>query len=293
MKIKKCQICGSSDFEEIKKENNFKLLRCLRCGLVFLGDLPSEARLDGFYNVFFNENDEKLWQRFNEKIFKLAKKRILRRKNKGSLLDIGCGYGFFLKLMKEERFDVYGVEMANKPSEFAKKNLKLKVINLDFNEISMTRKFDVVTLWWFLEHVPDPKKTLIKVRKLLKNDGILFLRVPNIDFILFVNKFSFLEPFFNRMLNPVSGKNHFFEVLGAPHHLFGFNPGNLTMLLRQIGFKKIKIYLEGSIKTGVTSRDFFEKILYNFNFLVMFLTRGRIIFYHDFMIEARVGKEGK
>lgn len=291
MKKTICFICSSKEFYYIKRENKLRLVRCRNCGLVQVKDVPQERELKKFYTKFHKEKDEKLWQRFNRGIFELAKRRIIREKGKGDLLDIGCGYGFFLRLMKEAGFNVTGIEIARGPASYVARNLNIKVINADFNKVNFKKKFDVITLWWVLEHLPYPEKTLSKVKKTLKKNGILILRVPNVNFILFVYRFRFLGPYLNFMINPVAGKKDFFEILGAPYHLFGYNPKNLTKLLRNLGFSKVKVFLDGEIKTGIFTRDLLERLLYYFSRILMIVTSNRLIFYHDFMIKASVNKE--
>ncbi|MGV6827964.1 MAG: class I SAM-dependent methyltransferase [Flavobacteriales bacterium] len=98
------------------------------------------------------------------------------KKGKGDLLDIGAGTGDFLLQSKNQSWNVTGVEPNQKAKELAqKKGLTL------FNSLADVeqQKFDIITLWHVLEHLPDLEKTIFKIESLLKPSGVLIIAVPN------------------------------------------------------------------------------------------------------------------
>lgn len=101
------------------------------------------------------------------------------------LLDIGCGTGEFLKSAFTKGWEVTGVEPNDKASELAllkldqNKNIFTSIDELITN--IPNKKFNVITLWHVLEHVPDYNETIIKIKSLLEPDGILIVAVPNIN----------------------------------------------------------------------------------------------------------------
>jgi ubiquinone/menaquinone biosynthesis C-methylase UbiE len=139
-----------------------------------------------------------------------------------SLLDVGCGNGMFLLGMRQRGWQSFGTEIApafhlqDQAAEFIKKG-ELK--NIDFPD----NFFDVITMWHSLEHVNDPLGYLIKARRILKNDGVLVVEVPNFQ--------SWQARFFK--------KNWF--GLDVPRHLFHFSPKSITNFLLRAGFKEIRI----------------------------------------------------
>ena len=109
----------------------------------------------------------------------LKSKRNLVNKlsrGRGTLLDIGAGSGAFCEIIKQNSWEVYGVE----PNEKARKIAAQKNIFLQQSiENFKGQQFDVVTLWHVLEHLPDLENTIIAIQELLTTNGILIVAVPN------------------------------------------------------------------------------------------------------------------
>ncbi len=99
------------------------------------------------------------------------------KKGNISVLDIGCGDGGLLKIVKERGGVAIGAELsktrAQKAREFG------KVYEGDFVELDISEKFDVVIASEVLEHIPGPNAALQKIRKLMKSNAILIVRLPN------------------------------------------------------------------------------------------------------------------
>ena len=94
----------------------------------------------------------------------------------GLLLDIGAGTGDFLKLAKDNGWDVKGVEPNAGASNLAKqKNLEI----YESIEKLSGQTFNVVTLWHVLEHLPDLEAVIQKIEALIKPGGTLIVAVPN------------------------------------------------------------------------------------------------------------------
>lgn len=118
-------------------------------------------------------------------LYQLVKKWSLQKKTKlilqlnngvGSLLDVGAGTGEFLKVAREKSWSVQGMEPNENARNLAsEKGIELRASLDDFNE----SKFDVVTLWHVLEHIPDLEDTIERLSKLVKPTGNLIIAVPN------------------------------------------------------------------------------------------------------------------
>ena len=92
------------------------------------------------------------------------------------VLDYGTATGEFLYFLSQETFSVSGVEPNKKAREQANLLLGDKV-RVSIDEID--DKFDVITLWHVLEHLPHPEKTIGQLKEKLAEDGILIIAVPN------------------------------------------------------------------------------------------------------------------
>jgi len=98
-----------------------------------------------------------------------------------SVLDAGCGDGFWLEILRDLGFyDLLGVDLSH-PLLMRAKNKGLRVAQYDVSNMSFRRKFDVVIMCDVLEHLPDIKMALNCVYDALKEDGLLYLIVPVYD----------------------------------------------------------------------------------------------------------------
>ncbi|HWB12498.1 MAG TPA: class I SAM-dependent methyltransferase [Pirellulales bacterium] len=143
--------------------------------------------------------------------------RLLRRiagNGEGKrLLDIGCGDGHFLLEAQRRGWQVSGTEI--EPEQGRSHGLDIRAA---VEEFGPDERFDCVTLWHSLEHLPKPLDTLHRVNELLKPGGDLLISVPDAS--------GFQARLFGR---------HWLH-LDVPRHLFHFNWQSLSRLLERSGF---------------------------------------------------------
>ena len=102
--------------------------------------------------------------------------RLIQRYAKGSksLLDIGAGTGDLLVAARKDGFQVAGVEPNSNARQLAlKKGLHLN------QQIDFDQSFQIITLWHVLEHFKEPGNQISRIKNSLKEDGTLFIAVPN------------------------------------------------------------------------------------------------------------------
>lgn len=237
MKKNKCIFCGkdeflflynardinqpSAEFQEI-----FKVLKCKNCGLVY-----TDAKINNFEKFYKEEFRDKTGKRFHgifEKVVNhIEKKRVnklLKYKKNGRILDVGCGRSIFLKELKKRGWDVYGIEIFEENVNFLKKEYNIQMFNGDFCKIDLPEKFfDVVAFWHVFEHVQNPLEALNKIKRILKDDGIVIMELPNID--------SAQAKIF---------KENWFH-LDVPRHIYHYSPNNLCPQIQKCGFSILKI----------------------------------------------------
>lgn len=230
----KCIACGKSNFRHLYTSENspFRSLdqlnyyRCMRCGLVFCYPMPSSEDLDEYYQRL-ERNPKKI--AIDRKISK-AKKWYIHDLNymehilgkTGKILDIGCSYGAFLKQAEDKRWEAIGLEISAPKCKYVREELGLEVLNIDANSIDvdqseLTGSFDVVAAAHLIEHLLDPGAFLIKIGKLLRKNGIIYIRVPN----------------WNSFSRKIGGVSTSF----IPMHLWYFSPKVLSLLLCRYGYK--------------------------------------------------------
>lgn len=137
------------------------------------------------------------------------------------ILDFGCGWGGFLTKLKNAK-SLNGIELRKECIEHLKKNKKINV-NRSLNNV--LGKFDIITMFHVLEHMPNQTKTLKLLRNKLKKNGKIIIEVPHAeDFLL---EFDELK--------------EFKEFTFWSEHLILHTFYSLKTILKQVGFRNIKI----------------------------------------------------
>lgn len=206
----------------------FSLVKCRNCGLVYLNPRPDNIEIKKYYPQLKYYNNYK--KSFSTLLSNFSLSRLINNikkyKKMGRLLDIGYGDGSFLYKVKNEGFEVFGLDVSSEAFKIVneKMGFNRNIFNCELEDCKFPDNyFDVITLFHVLEHLPDPKKTLYEIEKIIKNDGILIVSVPNID--------SFIFKVFKR----------FWFSLDVPRHYYHFSIDTISKILKLTGFEIIKI----------------------------------------------------
>jgi 2-polyprenyl-3-methyl-5-hydroxy-6-metoxy-1,4-benzoquinol methylase len=140
------------------------------------------------------------------------------------LLDVGCGSGTYLKLMRDLGWDVHGVEPdAGAVKSARKAGLAVRQGTMEDVDPEIDGVFDVITAGHVIEHTHDPIAALRAVWRVLKPHGTLWVGTPNLGSFgahLFRARWRALEP---------------------PRHLVLFTGEALTMALHRAGFTGVRL----------------------------------------------------
>jgi SAM-dependent methyltransferase len=185
--------------------------------------------------------------------------RIIQTSRKhGSLLDVGTGIGQFLAVARGVYPEVYGTEVSTAAVRIAEERYGLKLFQGTIDDIQWgDRRFDNVSLFHVLEHVPDPQATIAKCHSLLADDGILVIAVPN--------EVVSLRAIVRRKLTEAGlKKSARLGKFGLPRislnaesaevHLSHFTPAVLDRLLSTAGFSVVKRTLDPYYITSGVAR---------------------------------------
>lgn len=183
---KHCIVCRNSHAIVIFDEFGTDILRCTNCRHVFSS---YNAKQD--YNAYFGHEaaDSKThfwWDDAHKSMYNDFCRRFIRDRG-GTLLDVGCGLGYFVKRVSEfPSWQIFGYEISPQAVDFARQQLGLQNVFCGRVEESDFKKHscDIITLWDVIEHIPNPDPLLSHLSSLLKNDGVLFMHTPNIAFQL-------------------------------------------------------------------------------------------------------------
>ena len=147
---------------------------------------PNDEDLGEYYESedYISHSDAK--KSIFDRVYQLVRNYTLKQKIKlinsfdvsqKSILDIGAGTGDFLLACKNNRWNVEGVEPSLKARSIAEQKLAVK-INTDISKLS-NQKFDIITMWHVLEHVPNLDEYIPLLKSLLNENGRLIVAVPN------------------------------------------------------------------------------------------------------------------
>ncbi|MGH7557678.1 MAG: class I SAM-dependent methyltransferase [Gemmatimonadota bacterium] len=242
-----CPICEADDGDPWGLEyQGHRIVRCRRCGLRYLNPRRSAEENRRVYGDHYFERHRA--RERDPEGSDLVRERdaasieaILRfcPVPRPSLLDVGAGTGSFLRLAREGgRFGrLAGADLSSANEEaFARAAIPLRVGPLEDLDLA---PFDVVAAHHVLEHVLDPNRFLVEVRRLLVDEGILHLLVPNEGSLT-----SRSKSFWSK----VGLKPRPFRHLSPGHHLTFFERGTLTRLLDKHDFRPLGIRTRADAK---------------------------------------------
>ena len=221
---KACPICGRDQFKPSTTFQSIHLASCRNCGMSFVLRIPTEEELNEYYSHYARE-------RYVSDLTIAKYKSLLEKFNEyqktGNLLDVGCGSGFFLDVVKQSNWKGIGTEYGEASVQFCRKK------GLDVYEGAIENQtfekeiFDVVTSFEVIEHLSYPIEHLERIFELLRPGGLLYITTPNFGSI-------------SRSLLKTKWK-----VIGYPEHLSYFSAKTLDYSLKLVGFKKIRLFADG------------------------------------------------
>ena len=231
-----CPVCSHNQYSKILtvkdftvSAENFEVVECASCGFRFTAHPPAPDQIGRYYqsDAYISHTDSKKGI-FNT-IYQLIRKQAVASKRKlvthfsncstGQLLDYGCGTGAFLMEMKSAGWQVQGMEPDPGAASRAAELTSSTISHPDQLSSLPGNAFNVVTMWHVLEHVHDLHGTLDQVQRILKQDGMLIVAVPN---------------------HTSFDARHYAENWAAydvPRHLYHFSPSSMKYLLKSNGFK--------------------------------------------------------
>lgn len=233
-----CDLCGSNDYEhvltsediaviKIISDTTFNIVRCKKCGLFYINPRPKKDLLFRFYDETFRNESNPYWSFEKEHSIKSKNylQKISKYSRRGRIIDVGCGDGSLLKVAKDNNWETIGVEVSEPAAKRAMNEFGLKIFIGELEEAKYPDAyFDVVVMHEVLEHLYSPQKELNEVNRILKNEGLLYIRVPNI-------KFGFW----------VFHKPKKIPAMDIIRHFYGFSPKTLKKMLHSTGFEIVKL----------------------------------------------------
>ena len=265
----RCYLCGSKG--EVLYDNlndrlfsapgEWSLRRCPdpRCGVGWLDPVHDERDVARLYEGYCTHWKPDQKYRGLKKYFidlrriltlslplhymrKRANLMYLDKVKPGRVLDVGCGDGTRLALMRAKGWKVEGQEIDPKAADRAHQVYKVEVHLGPLEEVGFPDDlFDAIIMNHVIEHVLDPISVLTECRRILKPGGSFVAVTPNID--------GFGHQHFGR---------HWLG-LEPPRHLFLFSPKTLREVAARAGFVRFSVRttalsMQGSARASISIR---------------------------------------
>ncbi|HEX5109267.1 MAG TPA: class I SAM-dependent methyltransferase [Vicinamibacterales bacterium] len=225
-----CALCGRREYSVVAtRDRNGRPLRtvmCDVCGLVWTNPRPSGDDIDRYYASFYRVDYKKSREPAVRKVLRGVlgaeerRRELLPVLRPGSrVLDVGCGAGEFVYLLRQHGLDASGIEPGEEYADFSRRGLRIPIQTATVDTaVVEPGSQDVVTMFHMLEHVADPRRILATVRGWLREpDGVLIVEVPNVD-------------------STAQAPAHRFHFA----HFYSFNAATLSALGESVGFSAVR-----------------------------------------------------
>jgi 2-polyprenyl-3-methyl-5-hydroxy-6-metoxy-1,4-benzoquinol methylase len=236
---KQCPLCNSFNIIQVLTTKDytvskeiFSVWQCDDCTCRFTQNVPGANAIGAYYQsaTYVSHSDTK--KGFINKLYHAVrnytiqgKRRLVEKlssRQNGSLLDIGAGTGAFAAAMQKAGWNITALEPDITARENASRKYGLSIQPLDDLVSFNDKEFDIITLWHVLEHVRQLHEYIETFHRILKDDGVLLIAVPNYtscDAALY---------------------KEYWAAYDVPRHLYHFSPAGMKQLMKQHGFKVIQ-----------------------------------------------------
>ncbi|MEO5865272.1 MAG: class I SAM-dependent methyltransferase [Nitrospiraceae bacterium] len=283
-----CDLCHSDQSEVVTRQRDlllevtnheFTIVKCSRCGLIYLNPRPSKDLLGSYYpTVYYPPVQAKARPQFQQQAKKFSAQmkrwvledyygypptasvgwpRIVRRillwpdktlrelkgrhplpwRGEGKVLDVGCGAGGNLKALQDQGWEPSGIEISEVAAAHAREIVTGNIHTGTLESAPFSpQSFDLILMSHSLEHLPSPVDALRQVHRLLKDNGLLIVSVPNVNSL----EFKLFGPWWFH--------------LDPPRHIYHFDRHSLSGIMAQAGFWLTRV------RTGVTGIFFMASV---------------------------------
>jgi len=246
-----CVSCKSKNHYKILHKDGFIFRKCNECETVFISPRPDPKALQWWYSNSENVKDyteilektaNKRMQIYHYRIDQLFKR--LPPHSIKSLLEIGCGTGVFLKLLKaiKPELEITGIDINDESVDLTKEK-GVNCLNVSAEEFAekSTDQYDLILAFEIFEHIFDPFFLVKSLFQLLNKSGKIYMTTPN------YLSYDFLQV------------GSIYKNIVGPSHLNYYNPFSIMKLLEWGGFSNIEIFCDGILDTDIVGNYHSDK----------------------------------
>ncbi|MCB9849906.1 MAG: class I SAM-dependent methyltransferase [Phycisphaerales bacterium] len=247
-----CIACGAVHWRVRHRIREYTIAQCMCCGLA--RTCGADFDFTEFYgeDYFVGAVGEKGYNDY----FALAgaltrtnRSRVRRLKRMlptaTSLLDVGCGPGFFLEQAKQGGLRTQGLEVSPFAAHYGREQLGLAIDcgAVDPQQLArFTEPFDLVTMWDVIEHLPEPQTAIAQLAGKLSPGGVLALSTGDVA----------------SLAARLCGRR--WHLYNLPEHLWFFNERSLRLLLERAGLVVERVRREAC---WYTARYLLDRLMYS------------------------------
>ena len=228
-----CLLCNSAESAPLVTSEDrlfaiapgvYSLVECRNCGMVRLSPQPTPEQVAGFYAKNYWFAGGRLQELYRRLVLLDHVRFASKAVSPGRLvLDVGCGGGLFLRMMKERGFNVLGLDFSSEAARIAWDQNRVRVLVGDLGSAPIEpASCALITMYHVLEHLPDPAGYLRAAAGLLERDGRLIVQVPD------------------RACWEAAMLGIHWTGLDVPRHLYVFRSSDLRRLVVSCGFEIVR-----------------------------------------------------
>lgn len=260
----RCEICGCGSYRPAMRSDAYRFVRCNGCGVTYQNPQPTaqsiRLRYGGGYFRYEVENEANFFNLMRLGLADIGFDKLPGLEGRGTFLDVGCATGRLLAHVRDLGWTPQGVEIC---AESAAHAVRTRGLDIFVGTLEQARfpegSFRVVHFSHLLEHVLEPRRFLVEVRRILAPGGYAIITTPN------------LAGLQARLLG-----NRWRSAIAD--HLYLFQPSTLRPLLESSGLSVLRLVTWGGIAKGLAPRmvkaplDRMAKLM-GFGDVMLFLAR--------------------
>lgn len=228
-----CAACQSEHGKERGRKNGFYVISCRNCGTLYTSRADAAAGAHD-YNEYYDQENLSVPDFINKRLDEIVSAFEPYRWT-GRLLDVGFGAGSLIEAAGRAGWTVSGVEVSEPAVEHVR-GLGFDVFCGELADANYPEgHFDVVTASEVIEHVREPHALLEEMARVLRPGGLLWATTPHgrgLSFKLLGIKWSVVSP---------------------PEHLQLFSLRSIKALLKEVGFRKVRVMTHGTNPSEILS----------------------------------------
>ncbi len=225
-----CPLCRAPRRRDIVSAVEWRLVRCMACGLYYRYPPPAEVLRRHYETIYEDDSTSDYIDERRRAVF-APFLRDFHPRGRNRLLDIGCGSGEFLTLARSRGWSVEGVEVSQRGAAMARR--RGLVVHTAVDDLP-DAAYDMVTLWNVIDFFSRPLEQMRQIERVLAPGGAALVRAPNATFQLAAWRLSRVLRWPAPLAALVRDAYFFQPLVWSPH--------TLRRLLQEAGFIGVRMW---------------------------------------------------